>query len=121
ARRLATRMNWCSGCSAFFFQAEAGIRDFHVTGVQTCALPISLCLWLAPLTLIGLFLDVSLPSNAPVIAMAVQFLALAALFQLAEIGRASCRDRVERTAGAISCRRNSQVCGWRVEFWGCRV
>src|SRR6266511_3524990 len=22
------------------FQAEAGIRDFHVTGVQTCALPI---------------------------------------------------------------------------------
>src|SRR5690606_6781439 len=25
---------------SFFFQAEAGIRDFHVTGVQTCALPI---------------------------------------------------------------------------------
>src|SRR5690606_40532022 len=25
-----------------FFQAEDGIRDFHVTGVQTCALPISL-------------------------------------------------------------------------------
>src|SRR5690606_41186495 len=24
----------------FFFQAEVGIRDFHVTGVQTCALPI---------------------------------------------------------------------------------
>src|SRR5207302_5275250 len=23
-----------------FFQAEDGIRDFHVTGVQTCALPI---------------------------------------------------------------------------------
>src|SRR5690606_19290603 len=26
---------------SFFFQAEDGIRDFHVTGVQTCALPIS--------------------------------------------------------------------------------
>src|SRR6266511_5026080 len=26
----------------FFFQAEDGIRDFHVTGVQTCALPICL-------------------------------------------------------------------------------
>src|SRR5690606_39564074 len=26
--------------SFFFFQAEDGIRDFHVTGVQTCALPI---------------------------------------------------------------------------------
>src|SRR5690606_40216808 len=27
-----------------FFQAEDGIRDFHVTGVQTCALPIYLAL-----------------------------------------------------------------------------
>src|SRR5690606_39919773 len=27
-------------CYVFFFQAEDGIRDFHVTGVQTCALPI---------------------------------------------------------------------------------
>src|SRR5690349_23711054 len=28
----------------FFFQAEDGIRDLYVTGVQTCALPISLSL-----------------------------------------------------------------------------
>src|SRR2546426_6636763 len=28
------------GCF-FFFQAEDGIRDYKVTGVQTCALPIS--------------------------------------------------------------------------------
>src|SRR5690625_6183064 len=27
-------------CIFFFFQAEDGIRDGHVTGVQTCALPI---------------------------------------------------------------------------------
>src|SRR3712207_7429518 len=27
----------------FFFQAEDGIRDIGVTGVQTCALPISGC------------------------------------------------------------------------------
>src|SRR5712692_8126166 len=27
----------------FFFQAEDGIRDGTVTGVQTCALPISSC------------------------------------------------------------------------------
>src|SRR5688500_19857452 len=26
---------------SFFFQAEDGIRDYKVTGVQTCALPIS--------------------------------------------------------------------------------
>src|SRR5690606_41185700 len=34
----------------FFFQAEDGIRDFHVTGVQTCALPICRVLseWHAP-------------------------------------------------------------------------
>src|SRR5256886_4280704 len=29
-----------SYCSCFFFQAEDGIRDLTVTGVQTCALPI---------------------------------------------------------------------------------
>src|SRR5256885_8704914 len=27
---------------SFFFQAEDGIRDYKVTGVQTCALPISI-------------------------------------------------------------------------------
>src|SRR5690606_40968059 len=30
--------------SFFFFQAEDGIRAFHVTGVQTCALPICILL-----------------------------------------------------------------------------
>src|SRR5437762_9099894 len=29
-------------CLCFFFQAEDGIRDTSVTGVQTCALPISM-------------------------------------------------------------------------------
>src|SRR5205807_3651527 len=28
---------------SFFFQAEDGIRDYKVTGVQTCALPIWPC------------------------------------------------------------------------------
>src|SRR5690606_39834630 len=28
-------------CEYLFLQAEDGIRGFHVTGVQTCALPIS--------------------------------------------------------------------------------
>src|SRR5437870_1946144 len=32
--------NSVGGDSFFFFQAEDGIRDGHVTGVQTCALPI---------------------------------------------------------------------------------
>src|SRR5256885_9499191 len=30
----------CPALSFFFFQAEDGIRDYKVTGVQTCALPI---------------------------------------------------------------------------------
>src|SRR5215467_4156039 len=34
-------MKSVSSCSHFFFfQAEDGIRDYKVTGVQTCALPI---------------------------------------------------------------------------------
>src|SRR5256885_4522617 len=32
-----------SGGFFFFFQAEDGIRDYKVTGVQTCALPIFAC------------------------------------------------------------------------------
>src|SRR2546430_9885632 len=38
------RSNFCSrtivSCFVLFFQAEDGIRDLTVTGVQTCALPI---------------------------------------------------------------------------------
>src|SRR5215469_17683975 len=43
----------------FFFQAEDGIRDLYVTGVQTCALPISneLALHLLPC---GVFARVAL-------------------------------------------------------------
>src|SRR2546422_7673661 len=35
-------------CLFFFFQAEDGIRDVAVTGVQTCALPISWHVTIAP-------------------------------------------------------------------------
>src|SRR3712207_8402387 len=35
-------------CCVFFFQAEDGIRDIGVTGVQTCALPISFSRLLEP-------------------------------------------------------------------------
>src|SRR5690606_13312613 len=40
-RSVALCRRALSSLAAFFFQAEDGIRDFHVTGVQTCALPIS--------------------------------------------------------------------------------
>src|SRR5690606_9747208 len=40
----------------FFFQAEDGIRDFHVTGVQTCALPITHFKLIAGLLVTGFLL-----------------------------------------------------------------
>src|SRR5690606_39755743 len=49
---------------------EDGIRDFHVTGVQTCALPISkvevggfASLKVAEINRVGLFLDWGLPKE----------------------------------------------------------
>src|SRR5437762_14038485 len=55
----------------FFFQAEDGIRDTSVTGVQTCALPISrrsrrwslgTSVWIAVLTVV-LSLAVAVPAG----------------------------------------------------------
>src|SRR5699024_11657527 len=78
---------------SFFFQAEDGIRARNVTGVQTCALPISqtvgvdnVCERAAVLGTEGGALAVRKQAGAGVT------LALAAR----EIGRASCRERVER-------------------------
>src|SRR6267378_6980816 len=39
-RASATADRAAIGTTFFFFQAEDGIRDLYVTGVQTCALPI---------------------------------------------------------------------------------
>src|SRR5205085_3592837 len=48
-------------CSAesetFFFQAEDGIRDLTVTGVQTCALPISFTLMFGSNSSFSLFTE----------------------------------------------------------------
>ena len=50
ARTFAACAKWSVIC--VFFQAEDGIRVTSVTGVQTCALPISICmiesLWFYP-------------------------------------------------------------------------
>src|SRR2546430_4256198 len=40
ANRLHPDKSRLCSCFFFFFQAEDGIRDLTVTGVQTCALPI---------------------------------------------------------------------------------
>src|SRR5699024_11579610 len=41
--QVVARVAFSPFLDGFFFQAEDGIRDRNVTGVQTCALPI--CLW----------------------------------------------------------------------------
>src|SRR5690606_41189421 len=88
----------------FFFQAEDGIRDFHVTGVQTCALPIFL---LAAMAVIGYFTAKSggdaLDEASRVATNAVRVQGIKASFAQmrrevisfanTEIGRAACRDR----------------------------
>src|SRR5690606_41151275 len=94
----------------FFFQAEDGIRDFHVTGVQTCALPISVltsaCLWH--------YTDwyIVLPGLAMLGGvMALRWLKLPvwALVLFMKIGRASCRERAAIWGGAgQSNKRESQ-------------
>src|SRR2546430_3705562 len=54
---------WYNNRLIFFFQAEDGIRDLTVTGVQTCALPISITrlmdtLWKSDVKLQGVFPDI---------------------------------------------------------------
>src|SRR5256885_6583253 len=85
----------------FFFQAEDGIRDYKVTGVQTCALPISKEVPPAHLgDTVGLFLIawgifttyMWIASLRTTAAISLVFILLAATF--IKIGRASCRERV---------------------------
>src|SRR6185312_16574179 len=71
----------------FFFQAEAGLRGLIVTGVQTCALPIS-------------------SSVGPVSIFAGCSSAVIRLRRrTSKIGRASCRERVEISVVAVSLKK----------------
>src|SRR5687767_15307424 len=45
---MANRCREIMKCRRFFFQAEDGIRDKLVTGVQTCALPIWRSMFFTP-------------------------------------------------------------------------
>ena len=70
---------------SFFFQAEDGIRDHCVTGVQTCALPIYFEEISTSLMKILVFVQQHLYDTQNLDADLEIFL---------EIGRASCRERV---------------------------
>src|SRR5688500_19276509 len=93
--------------TTFFFQAEDGIRDYKVTGVQTCALPISL------------LQAVGLPTELPPLTFQQLWGAMQHDKKVShgrlncvlpegigrEIGRASCRERVWQGVGAGGVRR----------------
>src|SRR5690606_40696141 len=93
------------------FQAEDGIRDFHVTGVQTCALPILALvggaavgfllpqMWLSSkITRRQQEVVKSLPDALDLMSICVNAglgfdQAMAQVYEKWEIGRASCRER----------------------------
>src|SRR5215204_6825767 len=81
----------------FFFQAEDGIRDHCVTGVQTCALPI----W---------------PNAAsmPPVSKSIGG-CWAGGGAAAGIGRASCRERVEISVVAVSLKKKNKKAIFIVE------
>src|SRR5690606_40618541 len=101
------------------FHAEDGIRDFHVTGVQTCGLPISGGLVLVDTPGVGGLGSAHGAATMAAVAGAdaVVFVSdaaqeytrpeldfLASAMQMCpnvEIGRAACRERVELRSEAV--------------------
>src|SRR5699024_11623399 len=96
----------------FFFQAEDGIRDRYVTGVQTCALPISTAgivdpwqyaLAMAEVAVVnGVELHRSTPATAitPIEGGYAVTTPKGVLEGKYKIGRASCREGEQIHAGA---------------------
>src|SRR5437762_12400758 len=96
-----------SVCAVVFFQAEDGIRDTSVTGVQTCALPICPMMPASRLALLRCKV------HCRILPLAIVWRRLHAqpghpdggipspdLLHPAKIGRASCRERGESSGAA---------------------
>src|SRR5437870_13295259 len=87
----------------FFFQAEDGIRDGHVTGVQTCALPI---LEQSAREARGWINNLGLADEVKDGVKGFKSLATGGINNLGladevKIGRAACRERVENWEVAV--------------------
>src|SRR5262249_59541692 len=103
---LRDRGHACS-CVFFFFQAEAGIRDWSVTGVQPCALPILLARLGFRVTHLPVdprgFVDPSVlprPGDGHTL--------VAVMLANNETGRASCRERGEMSVGRGALKRKER-------------
>src|SRR2546430_16216324 len=95
----------------FFFQAEDGIGDLTVTGFQTCALPISAACATTNRVSPGLYRagrDLLL-RKPPRLRAGNGDLRVS---EVEEIGRASCRERVEVSVVAVSLKKKE------ITVWG---
>src|SRR5690606_39640958 len=105
----------------FFFQAEDGIRDFHVTGVQTCALPISAqdvskdpffasaqALKNDETGVWGVTLEEEQGQLKEPYTPVMRIFAPVTIRNQREIGRASCRERAKITGGRRACKKPQQ-------------
>src|SRR5437762_4019138 len=96
----------------FFFQAEDGIRDTSVTGVQTCALPISI-IKMKPATLSAVRRGDAPKGDVLGTARTAGILAAKRTSELIplchplrlKIGRASCRERAESSGGDVAAKK----------------
>src|SRR5438270_7367499 len=96
-------------CFFFFFQAEDGIRDLTVTGVQTCALPI--------LHGQSYHIEVIAVDSldectcAPLDTVCARLVERLARGNIGKIGRASCRERVEISVvgGTLKKKKKKQI------------
>src|SRR5688500_20150737 len=96
----------------FFFQAEDGIRDYKVTGVQTCALPISSPSrtsaaprrpgWRAPTSSPKCSTSAGCPTRSTSWSRAWPP-------GSPQIGRASCRERVQNAGGAAELEKKRKI------------
>src|SRR5205807_3423672 len=90
----------------FFFQAEDGIRDYKVTGVQTCALPIlfsGIDCHAVDAGHARMKLECRRQPLCQIVINPEFVLEVGEMLHLGqeeEIGRASCRERVETSEGA---------------------
>src|SRR5688500_20364713 len=95
----------------FFFQAEDGIRDYKVTGVQTCALPIYLrrvLLWCSLAGAAGVAIGYIAVAAVPLDTI---LLWEGSVGQRLKIGRASCREREDRAEGEGEVREQNEKHG----------
>src|SRR5256885_3020691 len=103
-------------CVFFFFQAEDGIRDYKVTGVQTCALPICRPVAHAPPSRGGPARralgaargGAARPGRPESHRAAGSARPQRGARRREEIGRASCRERVEISVVAVSLKKKKK-------------